>query len=286
MLILVPFFVQQVSKQFIVVPILDHFRGGEVVQVFLNDEMKEEAFRELQTFEESLKFEALISPSSPTLEESDQPHTEKESSTTSAEKEPNSPAAEPGSNQPAIEKGSPSPAEPGSNQPAIENKGSSPPAELAPTQPLSEEAREKLVKQKAIEIAEEFRQKSKDAMGNVFADAIALGAFVLILVLNREAIVVLQSFTNNVVQGLSDSAKAFVIILLTDIFVGFHSPHGWEVLLEGVAGHLGIPANRTGIFLFIATIPVILDTMFKYWLFRYLSRMAPSTLATYKEMND
>ncbi|MEM9151876.1 MAG: proton extrusion protein PcxA, partial [Cyanobacteria bacterium P01_F01_bin.3] len=83
-----------------------------------------------------------------------------------------------------------------------------------------------------------------------------------------------------------DSAKAFIIILLTDTFVGFHSPHGWEVLLEGVADHLGLPANRNFIFLFIATFPVILDTVFKYWIFRYLNRISPSAVATYKTMNE
>ncbi|MBC7516641.1 MAG: proton extrusion protein PcxA, partial [Alkalinema sp. FL-bin-369] len=78
----------------------------------------------------------------------------------------------------------------------------------------------------------------------------------------------------------------FIIILFTDIFVGFHSPHGWEVLLEGVAQHFGLDANRSYISLFIATFPVILDTIFKYWIFRYLNRISPSAVATYKEMNE
>jgi hypothetical protein len=91
---------------------------------------------------------------------------------------------------------------------------------------------------------------------------------------------------DDVIYGLSDSAKAFVIILFTDVFVGFHSPHGWEVILEGVSRHLGLPENRQFIFLFIATFPVILDTVFKYWIFRYLNRSSPSAVATYKNMNE
>jgi hypothetical protein len=91
---------------------------------------------------------------------------------------------------------------------------------------------------------------------------------------------------DQLIYGLSDSAKAFVIILFTDIFVGFHSPHGWEILLEGVSRHFGLPANRDFIFLFIATFPVILDTIFKYWIFRYLNRVSPSAVATYKTMNE
>ena len=91
---------------------------------------------------------------------------------------------------------------------------------------------------------------------------------------------------DDIVYGLSDSAKAFIIILLTDVFVGFRSPHGWEVILEGIADHLDVPANRSLIFLFIATSPVILDSIFKYWVFRYLSRISPSALATLKTMNE
>ncbi|MCY7284308.1 MAG: proton extrusion protein PcxA, partial [Cyanobacteria bacterium CAN_BIN43] len=79
---------------------------------------------------------------------------------------------------------------------------------------------------------------------------------------------------------------AFFIILLTDMFVGFHSPHGWEVVLESVSKHFGLPADRNFIFLYIATFPDILDTMFKYWIFRYLNRASPSSVATYRNMNE
>ena len=76
-----------------------------------------------------------------------------------------------------------------------------------------------------------------------------------------------------------------MIILITDMFVGFHSPHGWEIVLESIARHFGLPENREFNFLFIATFPVILDTMLKYWIFRYLNRISPSSVATYRDMN-
>jgi CemA family len=215
-LIIIPLLTQQLSKWFIVSPLVERFNTEETAQVFLNYEMQEEAFKELQSFEESLKFSALIHAS-----------------------------------------------------PRI-----------------SEEEKEEKVQEKAIEIAEDFRGKSKDAISNVFADLIAVAAFVLTLLVSRKQIVVLKSFMDEVLYGLSDSAKAFILILTTDIFVGFHSPHGWEVLLEGIASHLGIAANHSMISLFIATVPVIMDTVFKYWIFRYMSRMSPSTVATYKGMNE
>jgi len=216
LLIIVPLITQGISKYFLVTPLINHFVGESESSVFLNSEMREEALRELQTFEEGLKFQNLLNP--------------------------------------------------------------------APQ--LTPEAIESQLKHKANEIAEEFRGKSRDAVGNVFADIIGLIAFALVIVTRRRDIVVLKSFMDEIVYGLSDSAKAFIIILLTDIFVGFHSSHGWEVLLEGLASHLGVAANKSAISLFIATLPVILDTVFKYWIFRYLSRISPSAVATLRNMNE
>lgn len=152
--------------------------------------------------------------------------------------------------------------------------------------PISPEVMEEKVQDKANELAEEFRRKSNSSISNVFADLMGIVGFALVILFRREDINVLKSFIDKIIYGLSDSAKAFVIILLTDIFVGFHSPHGWEVLLEGMANHLGVAANHSAISLFIATVPVVMDTMLKYWLFRYLSQMSPSTLATVKDMNE
>jgi len=114
----------------------------------------------------------------------------------------------------------------------------------------------------------------------------SVGSFILILSFSKSSIAALKTFFDNLVYGLSDSAKAFVIILFTDMFVGFHSPHGWEVILEGIAHHLGLAGNHAFIFLFIATFPVILDSIFKYWIFRYLNRISPSAVATYHNMNE
>lgn len=151
---------------------------------------------------------------------------------------------------------------------------------------IGEEEIEDRVREKAVEIEDEYRQRSADAVGNVFADAIAVLAFSLLLTTSKDKIAKLKAFIDEIVYDLSDSAKAFIIILFTDIFVGFHSPHGWEVLLEGLSAHLGLPASHSFIFLFIATFPVILDTVFKYWIFRYLNRVSPSAVATYKNMNE
>jgi hypothetical protein len=216
MLIIIPLLAHFLSKNLIVMPIVTQVRGESESEIFLHSEMKEEALKEIQTFEEELKLESLIHH----------------------------------------------------------------------TPPLAPEIKEEKIKEKVAEIEKEYRHKSNSAISNVFADIFGLIAFALVVFFRRKDIQILKSFIDNLVYGLSDGAKAFGIILLTDIFVGFHSPHGWEVLLEGIASHLGIPANKSAISLFIATVPVFIDTMFKYWIFRGLSRMSPSTVATLKGMNE
>lgn len=150
--------------------------------------------------------------------------------------------------------------------------------------PSVDELRLKLT-EKANELKDEADSESTTAIKNVLADVVATLGFVLVCLFGREEIRVLRGFFDEVVYGLSDNAKAFVIILFTDIFVGFHSPEGWTVLLQGISSHLGIPAEQKFIDLFIATFPVILATIFKYWIFRYLNRVSPSSVTTLRGMN-
>ncbi|MCU0525453.1 MAG: proton extrusion protein PcxA [Elainella sp. Prado103] len=216
LLIIIPLLTQQISKNFIVGPIIDRTRERDQISTFLNYEMEEEALDELQRYEQRLRFESLI--------------------------------------------------------------GQSP--------PLEDEEIVERVREKAAEIESEYFRMGSDAIKNVFSDLLALMAFAIVIFISKREIAVLKAFLDQLIYGLSDSAKAFIIILFTDIFVGFHSPHGWEVLLEGISRHLGLPASRDFIFLFIATFPVILDTIFKYWIFRYLNRVSPSAVATYRNMNE
>jgi hypothetical protein len=58
------------------------------------------------------------------------------------------------------------------------------------------------------------------------------------------------------------------------------------VVMRNVLEHFGLPRNDEFIDMFIATFPVMLDTVFKYWIFRYLNQVSPSAVATYRNMNE
>ncbi len=84
---------------------------------------------------------------------------------------------------------------------------------------------------------------------------------------------------------MGDPTKVFLFILVTDMFVGFHSAEGWNVLLESFTHHFGLPENEAVIQMFIATVPVIIDSCIKFWIFIYLTRFSPSASAIYERMN-
>jgi CemA family len=156
---------------------------------------------------------------------------------------------------------------------------------LSETAPSPQETNT-ILREKAEELKREFQVELKEPIKNIGADLLSLGVFALLVFTGRSEIATLKSFLDEVVYGLSDSAKAFIIILVTDVFVGFHSPHGWEVIMDTTFEHFGLPANQSFINMFIATFPVMLDTVFKYWIFRYLNQISPSAVATYKNMNE
>nr|YP_010504600.1 chloroplast envelope membrane protein [Chrysosplenium qinlingense]UXE33316.1 chloroplast envelope membrane protein [Chrysosplenium qinlingense] len=105
-------------------------------------------------------------------------------------------------------------------------------------------------------------------------------------ILGNEELVILNSWVQEFLYNLSDTIKAFSILLLTDLCIGFHSPHGWELMLGSVYKDLGFVHNDQIISGLVSTFPVILDTIFKYWIFRYLNRVSPSLVVIYHSMND
>nr|YP_010581001.1 envelope membrane protein [Sarracenia alata]UZT27320.1 envelope membrane protein [Sarracenia alata] len=104
--------------------------------------------------------------------------------------------------------------------------------------------------------------------------------------LGNEQLVILNSWAQEFLYNLSDTIKAFCILLLTDLCIGFHSPHGWELMIGSVYKDFGFIHNDQIISGLVSTFPVILDTIFKYWIFRYLNRVSPSLVVIYHSMND
>jgi len=215
LLILVPLLLQQVSRTYLVAPIIDRLAPEVPFLSYTKPQLQDDAVSKLRLYKEELEFNALLE---------------------------------------------------GREVPSLN------------------EIRLKL-SERADQLKDEADSKSTIAIKNVISDIIAFLGFTFLCFWGREDLRVLRGFLDESVYGLSDSAKAFVIILFTDMFVGFHSIEGWTVLLQSISSHLGLPTEENFIMLFIATFPVILATIFKYWIFRYLNRVSPSSVATLRNMN-
>nr|YP_009442243.1 envelope membrane protein [Iodes cirrhosa]ATN95325.1 envelope membrane protein [Iodes cirrhosa] len=105
-------------------------------------------------------------------------------------------------------------------------------------------------------------------------------------ILGNDELVLLNSWVQEFLYNLSDTIKAFSILLLTDLCIGFHSPHGWELMIGSVYKDFGFVHNDQIISGLVSTFPVILDTILKYWIFRYLNRVSPSLVVIYHSMNE
>lgn len=215
-LIVVPLLISQLSRNFVITPLVERFWNSQESNIFLNASQEEKALAELKRFEQRVYFEARISK----------------------------------------------------------------------ILTLSDEIVQKELKKKAIALVEENKVESINAVTNVLTDILTAITLIVLILTGKQQLCLLRSFAGDITYSLSDSAKAFLIILSTDIFVGFHSPYGWEIIIEGTLNHYGLPENKSLASLFIATVPVVMNTVFKYWIFRYLNRSSPSAVVTYHNMNE
>nr|YP_010120933.1 envelope membrane carbon uptake protein [Iris rossii]QRC77461.1 envelope membrane carbon uptake protein [Iris rossii]QRC77548.1 envelope membrane carbon uptake protein [Iris rossii]WMT12231.1 envelope membrane carbon uptake protein [Iris rossii var. latifolia] len=117
---------------------------------------------------------------------------------------------------------------------------------------------------------------------NIICFAILSGYFIL----GNEELVILNSWVQEFLYNLSDTIKAFSILLVTDLWIGFHSTHGWELMIGSIYNDFGLAHNDQIISGLVSTFPVILDTIVKYWIFHFLNRVSPSLVVIYHSMNE
>nr|YP_009548503.1 chloroplast envelope membrane protein [Tryonia myriophylla]AYW15324.1 chloroplast envelope membrane protein [Tryonia myriophylla] len=117
-------------------------------------------------------------------------------------------------------------------------------------------------------------------------NGISIAILIIFFLSGRKRFAVSNSWVQELFYSLNDTMKAFFILLMTDLCVGFHSPHGWEIIIGIFFEQFGLIPNKYVIPRFVSTFPVILDTVFKYWIFRHLNRTSPSIVATYHTMSE
>lgn len=156
--------------------------------------------------------------------------------------------------------------------------------EIGKSPPLSDEEVWWELRHKALELRDEWRLENRRAFANIWSDLV-FGISLFFLLYFNQAKVALLKFTGyKIINNISDTGKAFLIILITDIFLGYHSESGWQTLLEIVVEHYGIDVDQSTITIFICLVPVIIDACVKLWLFKFLPRLSPKVANIFREM--
>ncbi len=261
-LIFIPLIVNFLLKNFLLIPVTKNLWNTQQSEIFLNSYQQDRAFHELKKFQEKLYFEYLLSDVEISNENSLQNNVINEYCDTSHK---------------FIE--------------ALDHKNflcisylNQSSNKLIGNKLHPKEIIQQQLQHKTLELANYYNYQSILALTNLVGDFITFVIISLLVIYMKPQIIILKSFLTESIYSLNDTKKSFLLILGTDLLVGFHSPRGWEICLELLLRHFGFPENKDFVFLFVASFPVLLDTVFKYWIFRYLNKISPSTVATYHSM--
>lgn len=137
----------------------------------------------------------------------------------------------------------------------------------------------------ALELQEEEREANEQGLITLVSDSISF--MVLFYILSRPSIEREAFFTtlSRLFEGLSDIAKAVMIILIADTMLGYHSEEGWTGLIELICGHYGFEPEQGPVIIFVAVFPIALDALFKYWIFIGLNKISPGAVVTIKQID-
>lgn len=156
--------------------------------------------------------------------------------------------------------------------------------EIGKSPPLSDEELWLELRHKALELQDEWRLENRKAFANIWSDMVFGISLFILLYFNQNKVALLKFTGYKIINNISDTGKAFLIILITDIFLGYHSESGWQTLLEIIIEHYGLEVDQSAVTIFICLIPVIIDACVKLWLFKFLPRLSPKVANIFREM--
>lgn len=148
--------------------------------------------------------------------------------------------------------------------------------EIGQSPPLSDEVFWSELQEKAVELRDEWRLENRQAFANIWSDIVYGAALFLIMYFNQSKVAMLKFTGYKLLNNISDSGKAFLIILVSDILLGYHSEAGWHSLVEIILEHYGLEADQAAVTFFVCLVPVALDVFIKFWVYKYLPRLSPS----------
>ncbi|GLT97451.1 hypothetical protein SLE2022_150160 [Rubroshorea leprosula] len=156
--------------------------------------------------------------------------------------------------------------------------------EIGQAPPLSDEELWWELRHKALELRDEWRLENRKAFANIWSDMIFGISLFLLLFFNQSKVALLKFTGYKLFNNISDAGKAFLIIVIADILLGYHSELGWQAFLEIMVEHYGLQIDEAAITVFISVVPVFTDSCLKIWLFKFLPRLSPRVDSIFHDM--
>lgn len=156
--------------------------------------------------------------------------------------------------------------------------------EIGKSPPLSDNEVWWELRNNALELRDEWRLENRRAFANIWSDTVFGISLFILLYFNKSKVALLKFTGYKIINNISDTGKAFLIILITDIFLGYHSESGWQTLIEIIVEHYGLEVDQAAITIFVCFVPVIVDACVKLWLFKFLPRLSPKVMSIFQEM--
>jgi hypothetical protein len=142
------------------------------------------------------------------------------------------------------------------------------------------------IHKETIQLVEMYNEDCIKIISHLLTNLIGFSFISAYLILGKNKLGILNSWIQEFFYSLSDTMKYFLILLATDLCIGFHSPHGWELMIDSISENFVFAHNKRIISGLVSTFPVILDTILKYWIFRHFNRISPSLVVIYHSMNE
>lgn len=152
---------------------------------------------------------------------------------------------------------------------------------------LSHSEIDELLMKEGQKLENHERERAIHVVSNGLSDGIAFMLLVGLAINYNSNLAVLRQGVYNEFLSLQVSTQACILLLVADVFVGYHSAEGWVTFLEMMVHRysvMDLEEAENGIRLFVATVPVVMDVGFKFWVYRYLRKLSPSTQIILEEI--
>nr|YP_009670627.1 chloroplast envelope membrane protein [Passiflora lutea]QCX29913.1 chloroplast envelope membrane protein [Passiflora lutea] len=138
------------------------------------------------------------------------------------------------------------------------------------------------------ETIEWIKIHNEDRIHTILRFSTNLISFVILsgyYILGKEKLIILNSWVQEFLYNLNDTIKALSILFLSELCIGYHSTGVWELMIGCVCKDFGFTHNDQILPVLASILPVIGDTIFKYWVFDYLNRISPSLVVIYDSIS-